>query len=174
MQIFFTDPSPTICAQALDDKRLNKQILECAQVLSTVLHWKMPAEELADQPIYKPTHEQHPISKWCAVSFGNYMWVLMHGLHCVYEREYRDMKGYKHKSASVLYHCHKLVNSAQFGTLGITDFPNCAANDQWMISFKHEKDVHVAYKKYLAWRWKNDKQKPVWTKRNKPDWAELN
>lgn len=58
MNIFATSPDPTACAQALDDKRVVKMVLESAQVICTVLNSRgIPTP-------YRSTHEHNPITLW--------------------------------------------------------------------------------------------------------------
>lgn len=59
--IFVTDHCPRISAQALDNKRVVKMILETAQLLSTAIFINT---NMAYDNIYKPTHLKHPCTIW--------------------------------------------------------------------------------------------------------------
>ena len=72
MNIFFTDSDPEIAAQSLDNLRLNKMILETAQLLSTAL--REHGYECED--IYKSTHKNHPSAIWTRKTTGNFEWLL--------------------------------------------------------------------------------------------------
>ena len=67
MNIFVISQNPDECAQALDDLRLNKMILETAQLLSTAIRFHGYTGNLA----YKATHINHPCSIWARTSRGN-------------------------------------------------------------------------------------------------------
>lgn len=64
MNIFVTDISPIVSAQALDDKRVVKMILESAQLLSSAIF--INSQSIYND-IYKPTHLKHPCTIWTSV-----------------------------------------------------------------------------------------------------------
>ena len=66
MNIFYLHDNPEICAQYHADKHVVKQILECAQILSTVLEGK------GTKILYKPTHKNHPVTLWVGESWQNF------------------------------------------------------------------------------------------------------
>lgn len=161
MNIFHTDPCPRKSAQALCSKRVIKMILESAQMLSTALH-----EHGCDWTPYKPTHRNHPSNIWARQTRANYQWLLEHfqGL-C---EEYTHRYGKVHKSEQFLGVFEELSEHIPEGEL--TPFANCSANKDLGISFKHLTDTCEAYRLYLNARWDNDKRKPEWGNRGKPDW----
>ncbi len=65
MQLFVTDINPAVCARHLDDVRLNKIIVESAQLIST------SHPELIHKP-YKATHINHPLVVWISEDIENY------------------------------------------------------------------------------------------------------
>ncbi len=73
MQIFWPEYDFKESAKVLDDKRLNKQIIELSQILSTAI-WIEDcdlAETLyAGGKIYLPSHENHPVTKNCKYYYG--------------------------------------------------------------------------------------------------------
>ena len=59
MNIFVPYPDSMKCAEALDDLRLNKMILETAQLLSTAARFHGYVGN-----VYGSTHINHPCSVW--------------------------------------------------------------------------------------------------------------
>lgn len=161
MNIFFSDKDPVKAAINLDDKRVNKMILESAQMLCTALHMH-GASHLAK---YRTTHANHPSNIWTRENRSNYTWLLYHmkGL----SDEYNFRTGKNHKTYVELY--DDLTKGAELLPEGdITKFANCAARQDMNINYKHLDDVCLAYRLYLIDRWNSDKIPPKWTKRSKP------
>jgi len=160
MNIFAVDPDPVICAQTLDDLRLNKMILETAQMLSTFCreyHYKDQAI-LEYIPFYKSTHKNHPCNIWISQDYDNYDWMYKYLRNLLDEFCHRRRK--IHSCNDLFYYfpvpvTHKLYIPKSF--------PNCT-------TYKDEPDVHKAYKLYLKDKWKNDIRPPTWTRRNPPGW----
>lgn len=158
MNIFVTDPCPKKSAQALDDKRVIKMILETAQILSTVIRGRDAVYADANS-LYRPTHTGHPCVKWAGQSKGNYVWLLDH-MKALLD-EYTSRFGKEHKSGSLL---HALANYADsMPSPEMTHFVNCT-------DFKHIPNVYDAYKQALSSKWVKDKIVPRWTKSNQPEW----
>lgn len=155
MNIFATSIHARKSARALDNKRLVKMCLESAQLLSTAM-----VVRNAPRAPYKATHRNHPCSIWCRTNAANYLWLISHFTSLCDEYHYRYGKIHK---------CKQYLNDFYSGymymphSLDMTPFPNCTI-------FKEEKNTFKAYKKYLLWKWENDKIKPRWTNRRKPRW----
>lgn len=86
MNIFVLDTDPAKAAAAHCDTHVVKMILETTQMLCTVRH-------MAGNPVpdgYKPTHANHPCTKWVGASIGNYKWAcrLLFWLHQEYKHRY--------------------------------------------------------------------------------------
>ena len=156
INIFFTSPCPLECAKNLDTKRVNKMILESCQMLSTAIN------ENGGVGIYKSTHKNHPSTKWATESYENWMWLWKHMISLGIE--YKKRRGKVHKSFKTFV-LSDIRNKAEclLPKKGLTDFPNCAANKELGISYKHHKNVHTAYMLYLNARWDNDKREPTWS-----------
>lgn len=88
MNIFYLDYVPKICAQYHVDRHVVKMTLESAQMLSTA-HWTL--DGTPEGPCYKPTHVNHPCSKWVRESTGNYAWLFE--LMCELDIERRHRYG---------------------------------------------------------------------------------
>jgi hypothetical protein len=161
MNIFISDIDPIKSAQNLDDKRVNKMLLESAQLLCTALRIHN-AGHLAK---YGITHINHPSNVWARQTKDNYLWLLSHMKALADEYTFRRDK--VHKTYRELY--DDLVKGAEYIPEGpLTPFANCAARLDMGISYKHVDDVPSAYRMYLIARWERDKLKPKWTNRSRP------
>lgn len=156
MQIFATHSDPIYCALVLDDKRLNKQVLECAQILSTIFPTAPGA--------YKPTHAHHPITKWAR---RNASWVYRYALACVAEVAHRT--GHVHKCFPAF-----LARLSAPSARTPRSFVNVARRRDLGLDFTLVPNVHLAYRAYLAHRWHTDKRPPRWTNRERPWWPLIN
>lgn len=160
MQIFLPDHNYYISADSLDDRRLNKQIVELCQILSTAVWLENcnVAEILyAKGKIYLPTHENHPIirnCKYCYYNTVDYLYVLLK------QYEYRFLK--KHSCYSKVRnfeYCSHLFNKYK---------PEFKFFGNYTINHKHILNMHEAYRLCLVEKWKNDKVVPNWTNRPVP------
>lgn len=162
MNIFATSPCPRQSAKYLDDKRVNKMILESVQMLATALHHYQAPETFmpisqAGTP-YKPTHKNHPCSIWVRESSGNYLWLVEHtkALCAEYEQSF-------HKTHSLAKFIDRLTAGAITLPQGNqTPFANCSL-------YQYIDDVHLAYRKTMWNKWRFDKQQPRFTNRIKPE-----
>ena len=68
MNIFVTSNCPKLSAQALDNKRVVKMVLENAQLLSTAIFIN---SDIIYNRLYKPTHLKHLCTIWAAESLAN-------------------------------------------------------------------------------------------------------
>lgn len=88
MNIFYLDSDPEKAAKYCCDKHCVKMILESAQLLCTAraLSGGLPIDGYS----LKPTHVNHPSSKWVRQSKANYIWLYKHlqGLCKEYTRRY--------------------------------------------------------------------------------------
>jgi hypothetical protein len=158
MNIFATDEDPVKAAEALDDKRMVRMILESCQMLSTAVRQHC---ETPDPLVYKPTHVNHPCTIWTRASAENYRWLLTYTRALIerYKRTYaRD-----HKCETLLPVLSQYA--ALLPDLGLTPFANCARSTERGIDYTHL-PVHDAYRQYLKARWKQDKRRP--TKEKQP------
>lgn len=160
MNIFATDPDPSISARALDDSRLVKMTLETAQILSTAYGGP-----------YRPTHRNHPCVLWAANDLRNAKWLADHGKALA--AEYKRRFGRVHGSQPVLYWASIEIPSDLPRPVS---FHNSAANRALNLDFTHISDTHEAYRAYLNARWAlaaNTQRPPRWTLTQPPTWAAL-
>ncbi|MBN2080871.1 hypothetical protein JW859_01565 [bacterium] len=107
MNIFVLHTDPVRAARYHCDRHVVKMTLETAQLLSTALAVENPAQAAQLQAtglIYKPTHQNHPCSRWAAESLANFRWLARLGLALADEYSYR-YSGRVHKSSAVIELC---------------------------------------------------------------------
>lgn len=150
MNIFYTSQCPTEAAIFLDNKRVVKMVLESAQMLSTAIN------EYGGKGFYKSTHKNHPCNVWLRQSKYNYLWLAKHFESLC--KEYTKRYGKIHKCQQYLEYIYKNVDLLP--DVPQTPHPNCAANKEKGISYKHIGDTVMAYQLYLNDRWETDKLEP--------------
>jgi len=91
MNIFILDKNPLRAARYHCDKHVSKMILESAQMLSTIL----------DGP-YRPTHANHPCTRWIAESQANAEWVVTLAWNLNAEWRHRYGHNHNHKSWEII------------------------------------------------------------------------
>lgn len=168
MNIFAVSRHPVKCAKALDDKRLNKMILETTQIICTVLNLDAGSQVAP----YRSCHVNHPITKWARDpnhSARRLRW--LYALGIAYGEEIIYRFGRKHS-------CHLVLEGLTFkwpfltllpAELKADEFHNGARHLGLGLDFTHL-PVGKAYRAYLRIRWKGDKRPPKWTRRGEPIW----
>ena len=92
MNIFALDCDPKLAARYHVDKHVGKMLIEYAQLMSTChFAFKTAAADI----VYKPTHFNHPSTKWVRASRENYDWLYQLWKHLHDEFKYRYGKGHK-------------------------------------------------------------------------------
>lgn len=150
MNIFVSDPCPVKSAQYLDNRRVNKMILESLQLLSTAIH------HYGGNAPYKPTHYNHPATIWTRKNYWNALWLYKHFLALCDEYTKRYNKIHKCSQYSDQVYSQLYLIPA-VGT-NQTPFVNCT-------KFKEIENVFEAYKIALQDKWEQDTIKgyePKW------------
>jgi hypothetical protein len=165
MNIFVVSRDPIACALALDDKRLNKMVLETAQLLCSAINLEADAHVAP----YKTSHATHPITLWTLSDIHHQRWLYQLGI--AYGNEIIHRKGRKHSSHLVIeglsFRWPELAKRGR--RLEDDEFFNGARHKKLGLDFTHL-PVRKAYRSYLRARWPGDKRKPVWTNREPPSW----
>jgi len=162
MNIFATSSCPIQSALWLDDIRKNKMVLETAQLLSASVRLNSMSAVWGSK-VYKLTHTGHPCCTWTCRTKGNYRWLLDHMIALASQFG-------RHKSADLIPVFEDYYHQGDFMSDNQTKHPNCAANAEQGLSFKHIEDVHLAYRMYLNERWKRDTIPLSWVHGQKPEW----
>ena len=96
MNIFVTDPSPTLSAQSLPDRHIVKMPLETCQMLSIVCSdkwgWGYGEIHRTDGQPYKTekgAFRNHPCTAWANESNINAWWLVAHGMALCEEYTHR-------------------------------------------------------------------------------------
>ena len=99
MNIFVTDPSPTLSARCLPDKHIVKMPLETCQMLSIVCSKKWGHDygelhRINGEPYKteKGAFRNHPCTIWANQCLENTWWLLAHGLALCNEYSWRMVK----------------------------------------------------------------------------------
>jgi hypothetical protein len=166
MNIFLSESCPISSAQALDDRRLVKMVLETAQLLSAAA--RMMGVE--NEALYKITHANHPCGKFARQSFANFSFLYIHGWALA--REYHNRYGKTHASEAV-------IQAAWDGVLNLLDpkprpyrltkFFEGPFELSFNCSGFNSGDLYEDYKNCLRAKWDADTN-PTWTKRGQPEW----
>jgi hypothetical protein len=147
MNIFITSFDSKKAASHLDDLRLNKMILETAQLLSSAYRNLFNDDEL----LYKDTHFNHPCTIWARKNVDNYSWLVQYFDDLAKEKIRRDQTIKKesevksHKSWSELFELFSSKKTSDYkDKISATFFDfNCT-------DFKGEKDIRIAYQKQMV------------------------
>ena len=172
MNIFFLDEDSKMCAQAHCDKHVVKMIIEYAQMMSTAHRVLDPPSELIE-PMYKPTHKNHPAAVWVRESDANYKWT--HDLWFWLCKEYWWRYDKIHKTWEKLY--NKLSHVPLNIPSGNFTAPPIIVPDQYKINTGSiTEDVVQSYRKFYIEdrsrfaKWggnvENMRQPPNWFKLN--------
>lgn len=179
MNIFSTHLDPRRCSYEIDDKRLNKMIVESCQLLSTYCH----LNNIAVDGLYKPCYQHHPCQKWLNEDIFNVYW-LINLLFC-YIDEYDDRfhkyhKCYavyrllidilmKHKNFKDFYKVNnkRIINRA----MSNITFPECFGI--WKDKIDMCLDHFGRMQQLMSLKWLHDKRPPIWTKRSIPMYADM-
>jgi len=168
MNIFVTDPSPTISAQVLPDKHVVKMPLETCQMLSIVCSkkWGHDYGELhkIDGTPYKTekgAFRNHPCTVWVNESIINAWWLVAHGFALC--EEYTHRFGKTHSCEKAIVEAGSLI---PFTLERPRMFTRAMPNE-----YKHDTsiDTFTAYKNYIRskpWAASNYLRDPS----RKPNW----
>ena len=148
------------CVQSLDDKRLNKQILECYQLLNNYVRKELNHEE-------KVGYTNHPVYKHFTSNSYNLYAMMKYAIEACIEYLYRFKID------------HKLFNSINKLRKNVFKYPNNIDSlyEPYFMRgslgqpeyIRTTENVSQLFQKRLIEKWDNDKRKPIWTNRNKPE-----
>ncbi len=176
MNIFLVNRSPRVCAQALDDLRLNKMILETGQLLCTAYRRLYMQDGEAEFPgIYKDTHVNHPCAVWTRSRIKHYIWLLVYFKALNSERLYRGFA--PHLTFKKLYeHLYKPVKEYSLDEAMFYENDASLFDDiEFTFNCSNVTDslgiaVFRDYRVCLVNKWRKDIRQPKWTNREPPVW----
>jgi len=148
-------------AQSLDNMRVVKMILESCQLLSTALFINN-----INGAIYKPTHINHPSTKWTAESSANFLNLVKHTKAMLDEYYLRFNKNHK---------CNKILeeNILPLFEKNIDKFPQALETPLKMampLEYQVPNDPVLSYRNYYITKEKMRYPKgkePIWFLKNR-------
>lgn len=170
MNIFVTSECPKQSAVALDNRRLNKMMLETVQLFGFAMH-NMQIDKnyhprKKDGTIYNSSgsHRKHPCTLWLQKSRGNFDWLLNHLKSMCEEYEYRYGRQSSYEENI------KIIESARdlWPKGDITEFADC--------SIHKSGDTILSYRYTMTKKWEDaksqkDPRKSVsFGNRGEPEW----
>lgn len=147
MNIFILDYDMRTNVQYYFDQHVVKMILEHAQILSTV------CSQQGLPTVYKPTHPNHPCTKWARESITNweYLVELTEFLHAEWRYRYNHPHGKYHKSLLAI----RELSKPDLPDIGLTEFalamPDKYKQNNPVLAYR---DYYMGEKRHLA-KWKN-------------------
>jgi hypothetical protein len=156
LNIFALSSDPNECAQALDDRRLVKMVLETAQLLSSAVQACPDLLPGADPALlYRSTHLGHPVALWVRAKPAHFAWTRR--LLAALLGEYSHRFGRAHA-------CERIA--AVLGPAAVAPPPATWCN----CTPYPELPVFAAYRATLAAKWAADRRPPAWRHRGPPEW----
>ena len=170
MNLFVTDECPIKSAQALDDKRVGKLLMEANQMLSLAVKMADPASVAGwmegDGMLTRGfAHKNHPVSVWVRQTSRNFGWCLRHAI--ALGEEWTHRFGTAHASAARTPYIQSFEHCLEIGRL--LPFQNSARHETLGIDYSHL-PVPLSYRCYLANRWQSDTMPVKFTNRGAPEW----
>ena len=172
LNIFFLDTCPKLAAQAHIDTHIVKMPTELAQICSTVYQELIGKR---DENVYKPTHSNHPSTKWAKAYESNLQFTILAGIYLCEEYKVRYKK--QHSAYDVFRYISEFnlnIISGQkdiinFGEYKITP-PALAMPEKYKSDdpVKSYRDYYIAEKT----RRKDGRVMMDYTEREPPTWLE--
>ena len=175
MQVFRLDRNITVSAQYMSDMHIPKIATEAAQIVSAAVLTKLPYESADDLGLFKLSHPHHPLVKWAAKGYGNFLW-----LHAVVQSicdEWRFRRGPDKftRAESVVNRAVELAENLFPNRSTLDDYPYCMP-EQYC-----DDDIIASYRRYYAaekrgyWRKTRFPGELMWVpatwgRRGKPEW----
>lgn len=159
MNIFVTSLCPIQSAKNLDDKRVNKMLLESCQMLSTAAR-AFPNSDVDYNALYRPSYIHHPCTVWTAKSIENFTWLYRHA--ATLSTLFYTINKKTHSCDRILNIVSPLVD---YGVDVPEDFCDCTEykENPWVITRK--------YQRFMILKWATrDVVQPRWTNRRIPSW----
>lgn len=165
MNIFWLSLNLKKCARLHCDKHVCKMIIEYAQILCTA-HHILDGKKAIDG-LYKPTHANHPCTKWARENKINYTTLYKLFIELCHEYTYRYSK--EHATYTKL---HEKLSTVPKNIPDISDeienLPIAVSNKELFI-YDSDNDVNVV-KTYRNYYKIEKKDFATWRKREIPHW----
>lgn len=164
MNIFVLDEEPGLAARYHNNIHVVKMITESCQILSTA-HIQMGGEKHPE--LYKPTHINHPCTRWASANNENFNWLLNLASALVEEYDMRFGKPNKFLEARKILALFEKRNFINWSAM--TPFPIVMpAHYKVDMKYRHwSENAMLSYRRYYA---EGKNHLANWGKRGKPDW----
>lgn len=177
MNVFCLDSSPTLAAQYLCDKHINKMIVESAQMLANAFSLERLAKpdcprSQKGQP-RSHGYPKHPCTIWTYETKANADWLCNHALAMSDERHYRWEDKPEHFSIAFIKWCKSNLGDSIAPDGNLTDFAIAISNDMKCRTSVKNFDDLTSIEKYRFY-YQYDKPFVKWTKRHRPHWFKDN
>lgn len=140
MNIFFLDEDPLVAATYYCNKHSVKMVCEFSSIVST--NFSLQGINLG----YKPTHANHPSTKWARESKQNFIWFITHAF--AVSAEYSKRYGKIHKSNVILVKAFDNIDKLELPDIGLTEFAIAINENQFCRLFCPNFDSLSPVEKY--------------------------
>lgn len=167
MNIFALDRDPKVAASWLCTQHISKMVVESCQMLATLFppHLLLEAPRTKTGGVWRHSHQNHPCTRWTALSMANALWLLDHAEGM---EEERMRRGYNpHSCMSFLTWVRGNLDRVHFPCQELTEFA-VAINESCkcrLVEGFEGLDSVAKYRLYYV----HDKPFATW-KRNRPWW----
>ena len=154
MNVFLPDENLNNCVEALDDRRLVKQILECYQIYFCRIRHK--------------GYSHHPV----VVHYSNYpFFIIRYGLAACNEYRYRFGRAHTYEEFFINEFYREVKNAKAVDWEIPFYYAEGSKDDPKHI--RTTRNVPYLFKIKLIKKWHHDKIPPKWTKRGAPDFYRI-
>lgn len=167
MNIFWIERTAPEIARSLCNQHIAAQIRELAQMLSTALHER----GFGDDPVLmKPTHVNHPCTRWVRESSGNFLFAVELLVHVIDEADRRF--GYSKRDGTIKHHRAREIAALALDFHDVMPAGARTRPPQVFDEIYHRHDYVEGYRNY----YKNEKRvfkdgrAARWTATSPPRW----
>jgi hypothetical protein len=163
MNVFMPCESIIESAQALDDARLRKQIIECKVLLEGAIAYQ--DGEVANG------YFKHPVAQHYK---DDPRFLLLYAIECCSEYKQRFNKNHSLYSYFIYSDVYNKIVKEMPNIKGIVLYAEGRKNTPECIRTTADDEVYDLFKQKLMKKWKADTEKgrpPKWTNRAMPEWA---
>lgn len=153
MNLHITHPDPSLCAMALDDRRVREMVGRVAFIFIKFSPFKITYFR------YIKTDNDN----WAQENNRNLSWLLEFHIALAGELTYRFPEEKPNRVFMKIGYEYQGLLKAKPQPLS---FPSCPSNDMDLTSL----EVHYTYRAYLRYLWATDELNPIWTLRPPPVW----
>ena len=167
MNLFILSQIIEEIVEAMMDKHVVKIILEAVQMLCVSKRILDPNDPI-NETLYKVSHANHPVTKWCRESRENFVWTLdfVDALHTEWKLRFKHKEDKMHLSypLALLLRQH-IPDASTFAKVGLTPFA-LAMPDEYKDpdgdAVKSYRAYYMSPQKQAIASWKEHRGVPSW------------